>query len=106
LTIDILLLRWCYNDEDDGVERCFNSLLDISSSRLRVAAIRLRTTWLSKQYDDKSKEVPQHTKGGTKMFGVDYDVRADSWDSTSWAEQRDEGLWLAPDRATRFHGML
>jgi hypothetical protein len=32
--------------------------------------------------------VSQHTKGDTKMLGTDYDVRADSWDSMSWAEQR------------------
>lgn len=30
----------------------------------------------------------QHTKGDTKILGTDYDVCADSWDSTSWAEQR------------------
>lgn len=30
------------------------------------------------QYEDKSKEVSQHTKGDTKMFGADHDVRADS----------------------------
>jgi hypothetical protein len=33
--------------------------------------------------------VLQHTKGDTKMLGTNYDVRADFWDSTSWAEQRD-----------------
>jgi hypothetical protein len=36
----------------------------------------------------RSKGVSQHTKGDTKMLGTDYDVRADSWDSTSWAEPR------------------
>lgn len=29
-----------------------------------------------------------HTKGDMKMLGTDYDVSVDSWDSTSWAEQR------------------
>lgn len=41
-----------------------------------MAAIRLHTTWLAKQYDDKSKEVPQHTKDGKKKFGANYNVRA------------------------------
>ena len=76
MTIGALLSRWCYDDEDDVIERCFNSILDISSSSPRVVAIRLHTMWLAKQYDDKSKEVPQHKKSGTKMFGANYDVRA------------------------------
>jgi hypothetical protein len=36
----------------------------------------------------RSKGVSQHTKGDTKILGTDYDVCANSWDSTSWAEQR------------------
>jgi hypothetical protein len=32
--------------------------------------------------------VSQHTNGNTKMLNTDYDVRPDSWDLTSWAEQR------------------